>query len=162
MRFCSKADIRPALLNFYFAARQNSTFASLVLGYRHSTGLGVPRSCASAALYYNPAAEAVIREAAGPYGIPQLDRLRLSVKTLSSLNWGRDQEVLQYYQNSADLGNVEAQTAVGHLLTQGAQGLEVDYKQVGPRWKYPSRFYLIRSLDCDTFQGQKLQRRCMY
>ena len=49
---------------------------------------------------------------------------------MSGLKRGREQEVLQYYQYSADLGNVEAQTAVGHLLNQGAQGLEVDHKQV--------------------------------
>lgn len=50
---------------------------------------------------------------------------------MSGLHRGREQEVLQYYQYSADLGNVEAQTAVGQLFNHGAQGIERDHLQVG-------------------------------
>jgi len=117
-----------ALLHYYFAALQNSSFASTVLGYRHSVGLGVPKSCPSAVLYYNTAAEEVIKHGAAMQGFPQVDKMRLSYKTMSGVHRGREQEVLQYYQYSADLGNVEAQTAVGHLFNQGAQGLERNHK----------------------------------
>lgn len=39
----------------------------------------------------------------------------------------RQREVLQYYQYSADRGNVEAQTAVGTLLNIGTHGVVRDH-----------------------------------
>jgi SEL1 protein len=39
----------------------------------------------------------------------------------------RQREVLQYYQYSADRGNVEAQTAVGTLLNVGTHGVVRDH-----------------------------------
>lgn len=123
-----KEDAPRALIHLYFASRQNSTLASTILGYRHSVGLGVPKSCATAALYYSPVAEAVVG-AARSAGFPSVDRLRLSLKSVSGLHRGREQDMLQYYQYSADLGNVAAQTAVGQLYNHGAQGLDRDHSQ---------------------------------
>lgn len=40
----------------------------------------------------------------------------------------RQREVLQYYQYSADRGNVEAQTAVGTLLNVGTHGVVRDHE----------------------------------
>lgn len=40
----------------------------------------------------------------------------------------RQREVLQYYQYSADRGNVEAQTAVGTLLNIGTHGVVRDHE----------------------------------
>ena len=37
--------------------------------------------------------------------------------------------MVQYYQYSADLGNTDAQTAVGKLFNFGARGMEQDHKQ---------------------------------
>lgn len=68
-----QADMPRALLNYYFAGRQNSSVANLVMGYRHSVGLGVPKSCATAVLYYNPVAEDVIRMGKDQSGFPQVN-----------------------------------------------------------------------------------------
>jgi len=123
-----KDDAPRGLLHLYFAALSNSTAAATVLGYRHSVGLGVPKSCAAAVLYYNPVAEAVVAQAREG-GFPAVDKLRLSLKTASGMHRGREQDMLQYYQYSADLGNVAAQTAVGQLYNHGTQGLERDHSQ---------------------------------
>lgn len=40
----------------------------------------------------------------------------------------RQREVLQYYQYSADRGNVDAQTAVGTLLNIGTHGVVRDHE----------------------------------
>uniref|UniRef100_A0A061QSM2 SEL1 protein n=1 Tax=Tetraselmis sp. GSL018 TaxID=582737 RepID=A0A061QSM2_9CHLO len=135
----SKPDTPRALLNYYFAARQNSSFANTVMGYRHSVGLGVPKSCAAAVLYYNSAAEDVISSAREHSGFPQAERLRLSHKAISGLHRRREHDVLQYYLYSADLGDVEAQSAVGHILNHGAHGLERNHVQ--------ARRYFLRAAE---------------
>jgi hypothetical protein len=70
----------------------------LALGYRHMHGLGVPKSCAAAVLYYIPPAERVIERARGPTPFPGVERIRLSVDHDSSYNPGREQEMVQYFQ----------------------------------------------------------------
>ena len=40
-------------------------------------------------------------------------------------------QVVQYYQYSADKGNVDAQTAVAQVLNYGTYGVERDHVQVG-------------------------------
>lgn len=59
-----------ALLNYYFAASGNDSFSQMVLGYRHAHGLGVPKSCEAAVLYYHPVAEETIALAARPNSLP--------------------------------------------------------------------------------------------
>jgi TPR repeat protein len=44
----------------------------IVLGYRHAYGLGVPKSCTTAVLYYNPVAEQVVEMARHPGTLPQV------------------------------------------------------------------------------------------
>jgi hypothetical protein len=46
--------------------------AQLALGYRHMMGLGVPRSCAAAVLYYQPVAEQVVELARRPSALPHV------------------------------------------------------------------------------------------
>jgi SEL1 protein len=69
-----------ALLNYYFAAGGNDTYAQMVLGYRHMYGLGVPRSCQAAVLYYNPVAEQVIELARHPGALPQVRITRVRIR----------------------------------------------------------------------------------
>ena len=59
-----------ALTYYYFAAAGNDSFARMVLGYRHMHGLGVPKSCTSAVLYYQPVAEQVVELARKPGSLP--------------------------------------------------------------------------------------------
>ena len=59
-----------ALVHYFFAASSNDSFARMALGYRHMQGLGVPRSCQTAVLYYQPVAEEVVELAQTPDSLP--------------------------------------------------------------------------------------------
>jgi hypothetical protein len=84
-------DEASALLHYYFGAASGDAFSRAALGYRHTFGLGVPKSCWTAVSYYQPVAEAVVQEAVeasktqGPlgsssgHGLPQIERIRLNV-----------------------------------------------------------------------------------
>ncbi|KAG2498098.1 hypothetical protein HYH03_003856 [Edaphochlamys debaryana] len=48
-----------ALLHYFFGAAGGDLASRMALGYRHLNGLGVPRSCWSAAAYYQPVGEEV-------------------------------------------------------------------------------------------------------
>lgn len=51
----------------------------------------------------------------------QMSRVRLSAKALEGLRASTEQDVL-HYQWFADLGNVDAQRAVGQILSAGGAG----------------------------------------
>ena len=59
-----------ALVHYFFAASGNDSFSRMALGYRHMQGLGVPRSCPTAVLYYQPVAEQVVELARNPDSLP--------------------------------------------------------------------------------------------
>ena len=59
-----------ALAHYFFAASGGDSFARMALGYRHMQGLGVPRSCQTAVLYYQPVAEQVVELARTPNSLP--------------------------------------------------------------------------------------------
>lgn len=122
-------DQDKALLHYYFAAMNGDNYARMVLGYRHMQGLGVPNSCWTAASYYQPVAEQVADLATKPNTFPFIERIRLHVQTNHGLKTDRQREVLQYYQYSADKGNVDAQTAVGQVLNYGTHGVQRDHAQ---------------------------------
>lgn len=61
-----------ALLHLYFAASMNDSVAQMALGYRHMHGLGVPKSCPTAVLYYQAVAERVTDYARYPYSYPRV------------------------------------------------------------------------------------------
>ena len=54
---------------YTFAAMANDSSALLAMGYSHMKGLGVPKSCESAALYYIAAAEQIVAAAQQPGGL---------------------------------------------------------------------------------------------
>lgn len=65
-------DIPEALLNYFFAANGNDSYAQMALGYRHMHGVDVPQSCQAGLLYYHPVAEQVVQEAQYPGRLPQV------------------------------------------------------------------------------------------
>lgn len=115
-------DVPRAVLHYFFAAAGNDSFAQLALGYRHANGLGVPKSCHTAILYYQPAAEHVIALTRNPHSLPVIERTRLSARPTGG-KFDSGQDVL-HYQWFADLGNVDAQRAVGQILS--ASGTQRD------------------------------------
>ncbi|KAK9798920.1 hypothetical protein WJX73_000247 [Symbiochloris irregularis] len=111
-------QIADSLLQYYFAAGANDSLALLAMGYRHLHGLGVPKSCGAAALYYHPVALSVIKATQRPQGLKPVEKVRLGQKVKAGINPSRDQELL-HYQWFADLGNLDAQRTLARILQQG-------------------------------------------
>jgi len=124
-----KVDVARAVLYLYFAANANQTLAQLALGYLHMNGIGVPKSCQAAVLYYSAPAEQVVQRARQPGPFPVIERARLGADHDARYNPGKEQEMVQYFQYSADMGNADAQTAIGQLFNAGSRGMDQDFKQ---------------------------------
>ncbi|KAL6772072.1 SLP1A [Auxenochlorella protothecoides x Auxenochlorella symbiontica] len=117
----SEPDLPAALARYQLAAMAGDGAAQMALGHRHLHGLGVPRSCEAAALYYIPAAGAAVALASTRQGLPPQRALRLAGATGGGGAHPRHdpgQEVL-HYQWFADFGHVEAARAVALALARG-------------------------------------------
>ena len=55
-----------SLLHLYLGANGGDAWAHLALGYKHAYGIGVPKSCQTAVLYYDPVAYRVADQAREP------------------------------------------------------------------------------------------------
>ncbi|KIY99497.1 hypothetical protein MNEG_8460 [Monoraphidium neglectum] len=140
LRFDEASPDEPrALLHYYFGAAGGDTLSRLALAYRHTHGAGVPKSCWSAAAYYQPAAEGVVTSMVADGGVPQMERIRLNLHANAGMKLDRHRDVLQYFQNSADQGNVNAQAAIGKVLNAGSYGV--------PRDPKGAQHYLRRAAD---------------
>ena len=123
-----------SVLHQYFASMGGDSLAQMALGHRHLFGLGVPKSCQSAALFYDPPASRVsdlIAASIGPSTGSAFEKTRLSTETEGQREDSlvkREVQVAQYYQYSADMGNADAASAVGRLLNAGARGVKADRK----------------------------------
>lgn len=117
------------LVHGTFGALENDTVSQMSLGYRHMIGHGVPRNCPSAVAYYNVVAEKVIELSKLPDSLPMLEKLRLSSRNSHGNRKVKVEQWLQYYQYSADLGDVEAQTNVGQIFSYGSHGIKRDYSK---------------------------------
>ena len=127
-----------AVLHQYFAAMGGAPLAQMAMGWRHLRGAGVPESCQSAVLYYDPPASLVADSTnkkgasftgGGPNSVNSANgAIRLTAETSSGFDGAarRDADVAQYYKYSADMGNADAASAVGRLLTFGSRGVKQD------------------------------------
>ncbi len=106
--------------------------ARMAMGYRHLMGYNVPKSCEAAVAYYQPVAEHVVHELETDGVGTIIEKARLTdehARTGGSSLGGHgaaddDEDVIQYYQQSADNGDVGAQLALGQLSLYGARGVE--------------------------------------
>ena len=124
-----QGDTARALLHLTFGAFGNDSASQMALGYRHMIGHGVPRNCPTAVAYYNAVAEKVIDVARFPGALPIIDKTRLNLRTHHGLRRAKVEQWLQYYQYSADLGDIDAQTTVAQLFNFGSHGIKRDYQQ---------------------------------
>lgn len=117
-----------ATTQYYFAAEGGSVAAQLAVGYRHLLGVHMPKQCQKALLYYNPVAEKVVAGAQRVKASQLIEKVRLTVDSPrgGSKRGGADDDVIQYYEHSAQKGSVDAQLTLGHLSLHGARGLPVD------------------------------------
>ena len=114
-----------AVLYDYFAAVAGHIGAKMTMGYRHMHGYGVPKSCESAVPYYDEVARHVVNTLShsAHNHVMTIDRAHLSDEQARLAHKEESAEVLQYYQHSADGGNVDAQLTMGQLHYYGHRGL---------------------------------------
>ena len=114
-----------AVLYDYFAAVAGEVGAKMSMGYRHVHGYGVPKSCESAVQYYDAVARHVVNALShsAHNHVMTIDRAHLSDEQARMAHMEESAEVLQYYQHSADGGNVDAQLTMGQLHYYGHRGL---------------------------------------
>jgi len=113
---------------YHFAAEGGSTAAQLTLGYRHLLGVGSPKECEKALLYYDPVAERVVAGTQRGKAQQVFEKVRLSIDNPkgTSKHGAAEDEVIQYYEHSANKGSVDAALTLGHIHYHGARGVPVD------------------------------------
>lgn len=118
--------------HYYFAALGGHTGAAMAMGFRHSLGLGVPKDCQAAVVYYELAANqaADLIEDQGLAPLNERERLSLDRKAHGYTGRsarGEDEEVVDYYRHAAEKGDVSALVALGQIYFYGARGVERDH-----------------------------------
>ena len=114
-----------ALVYYTFAALGGHPQAQMALGFRYSTGLGVAHDCEMALHHYSQAAETVQKDVQLTGGV-LVERERLASTQPRNPNALNKEDLVDYYQNSADSGSAQAQLVTGQLYYQG-QGVAQDY-----------------------------------
>ena len=120
-----------AVLHLHFAALSSYTAAEMALGYRHLHGIGVPKSCQDSVSYYTRVADKAVAALQGREGASTfVEKRRLSDvadqgQAVTSI--GENEDVLMYYEHSAENGDVNAQSMLGQLYYYGARGVKQDY-----------------------------------
>jgi len=120
-----------SVLHLHFAALASHTGAEMALGYRHLHGIGVPKSCQDSVSYYTRVADKAVAALQGREGASTfVEKRRLSEmaeagQALTSI--GENEDVLMYYEHSAENGDVNAQSMLGQLYYYGARGVTQDY-----------------------------------
>src|SRR6185295_18797703 len=85
----------------------------------------VPKSCDAAVSYYQPVAEHVVHELESDGVGTIIEKARLSDEASRVSGATQDDDdVIQFYQASAENGDVGAQVALGQLSLYGARGVE--------------------------------------
>lgn len=119
-----QVDEAAAMLYDYFSAMGGNPLAKMSLGYRHLMGLSAPKSCEAAVAYYQPVSEEVVAQSMlSPINVV-IEKARLADERSRSVPPEEDEDVIQYYQHSAENGDVAAQVALGQLHFYGARGFE--------------------------------------
>lgn len=112
----TEPDVPAAIVLYHFAARNGDPLAQISLGYRHLHGIGVPRSCRTAALYYAAAAEQVLQLAQQVDGLPEASNFRVSQSTSPKKPRPNPEQEFLHYQWFADYGHADAARLVAQLL----------------------------------------------
>ena len=124
-----------SILNYYFAAVGNETNALVTMGRNFMDGRGMPKAEPTSILYYMPVAKRILdRFKTKTIGtatkkihvrLEDLDVSGSRIGHLSDANdhaQQQDNDLFQYYLHNADMGDVSAQSAVGHLMNDGGLG----------------------------------------
>ncbi|KAL0484049.1 SEL1L [Acrasis kona] len=111
-----------SIMHYFASALQGNPNANIALGYRHLYGYGVPKSCKSASIYYRNAADKIQSEfQLGT--VPMIDKIRLSDSQHSNQPKQTQEDVMDYYQYSADKGSASSQIILGYANMYGLRGM---------------------------------------
>jgi SEL1 protein len=113
-----------SLLYYTLSSQGRYTLADLTLGYKYAFGHDVVKSCPKAANKYQGVAK-IVSEMPEPR--QEQDLIRLSETMDSSNERTKEDDIVQFYQYSADIGDPAAQVTMGTLYLQGAYGVPRDY-----------------------------------
>lgn len=110
-----------SLLHLYFAALGNDPLALMALGWRHSVGDGVPRSCEAAVGYYHRVARRVKEELEVDSLSFILEKVRLQGEDggeggRSVVSDQVEEDLILYYRAAAERGDTSAQLALANVL----------------------------------------------
>mmetsp|Transcript_68412 Transcript_68412/g.164222 ORF Transcript_68412/g.164222 Transcript_68412/m.164222 type:complete len:715 (-) Transcript_68412:8-2152(-) len=116
-----------SVLYLYAASLAGHPGALMAMGYRHSQGYGVPKSCGTAALNYLEVARKVARVYSS--GMPQaIELVRLGVDSSRDKKTMSSSEVHVFAEIAAS-GNPTVAAAVGKRYLIGTDGFRQNYKQ---------------------------------
>ncbi|KFM24777.1 Sel-1-like protein 1 [Auxenochlorella protothecoides] len=164
----SAPDLPAALARYQLAAMAGDGAAQMALGHRHLHGLGVPRSCEAAALYYIPAAGAAVLHYQWFADFGHVEAARAVALALAR---GGDADMVRavgYLRQSAEAGDAEAQAHLGHAYAGGV-GVARDnataahwFKQAAEKG-HPSGYFGLGYMHLEgSVEGASLQRAFSY
>jgi SEL1 protein len=130
-------DIPKAIVYDYFASNGGSLRAAMAMGYRHLKGLSVPKSCESAAKYYEIVADHVV-DLSYESELQNIEITSLLDPSSRKKSSTDERDVVQYYQHNADAGDLNAQLSVGHMNYFGARGVRRNYQLAHHYYSYAS------------------------
>lgn len=117
-----------AVVHYRYAAVNGDVRAQMALGHRYTDGIGVKKSCSVAATYYELAANTAVDEYMAAVSYPMTGNERLADDALDTLGRGDNNfELVQYYMNAAEKGDMQARLMMGHMRYSGLRGVEQDF-----------------------------------
>ena len=123
-------DESKKLALLYFGSASDDLKSLMALGHRYKYGRGVEKSCETALAYYERAADLVVDETKRGRRYEALNaRRRVSAYTDLWRNSERKKnaEVVSFYVNSADQGDVVSTVLLGEIFFHGAKSVERDF-----------------------------------
>lgn len=110
-----------AIVNYEFSSMAGNPKSAMANGYRHLFGYGFPKSCDMAVMYYKAAAEKVVDElTSGKKSF--LEKLRLNDEVAIQEKQSQE-DVMDYYEYSANKGVTQSQLIVGYANLYGLRGV---------------------------------------
>eukprot|EP01130_Rhizamoeba_saxonica_P001338 TRINITY_DN11203_c0_g1_i1.p1 TRINITY_DN11203_c0_g1~~TRINITY_DN11203_c0_g1_i1.p1 ORF type:complete len:792 (-),score=214.80 TRINITY_DN11203_c0_g1_i1:59-2434(-) len=147
-----KENLLPArsLVHYNIALDQGSERALMTLGYKYFYGHRVHRNCNFAAEYFKAATfDQVFSTSARPEIKLSTEYVRLMEDGDSKVNkLEEEMEIINYYQYTADMGEPNAQVAMGIIYLNGIHSVPQDYSK--------AFYYFEKAVENDETHGDAI------
>lgn len=145
-----------ALVYQTISAEENYVPSMMTLGYMYHTGHITIKNCERAAEYYRELAQQVITEVEQTGFQPTVEIAKLREDYDSGRDrFAEESDIVEYYQYSADTGDLSAQLTMGNLHLQGSYGVEKDFEKAYQYYKMAEERGEISSLTSIGFMYQQ-------